>query len=140
MSIVKYISNEGAEHTVDDSSVAAEIMRGDPKFILVSIDGKKMPISAIEPRSSEKQEVAENASVAPINAAMIRELMSVRETKVWKDLGFNSFGDFLNSDGVPDFNKTKFYKLRSLLLAEGDDRFDVLVVGYKTRGEGGSTN
>lgn len=124
MSLLTFISSEGVVNEVEDDSVAAELMR-EGHFTLISIDGERQPITAIEPQPPTEPATAVPKST--INAAMIRELMAVKEEKLWRKMGFKSFGSFLDSEKVPQFGKSKFYKLRDLLLAEGDEAFDFLM-------------
>lgn len=48
MALVKFISGDGVEHEVEETSMAAEVMRN-AGFMVISIDGERQPISAIEP-------------------------------------------------------------------------------------------
>lgn len=130
MALLKFISSEGVEHEVEDTSVAAELMR-EGHFTLISIDGERQPVTAIEPQpfteaATVDQELSSTTN-APVTAAIIRDLMAVKEEKRWRKMGFKSFGSFLDSEKVPWFGKSKFYKLRDLLRAEGDEAFDFLM-------------
>ena len=66
MALVKFISGDGVEHEVEETSMAAEIMRQNG-FIVISIDGERQPVSAIEPEASivytEEEAVAQNDGV-----------------------------------------------------------------------------
>jgi hypothetical protein len=61
-----------------------------------------------------------------LGSTMMRALMLIEEKKIWRLLGYSGFAAFLDSDEVPEFGKTKFYKLKERFINEGDQRFDLL--------------
>lgn len=123
MKLVQFISSDGVKHEVEENSYADQTMRDDARFILINGDGDKRPVPAIE-SAVETNDTGAARLVTP--SEMIRELMAIKEKKLWRSLGSKSFGHFLDSDEVP-FGRTKFYQLKDLLLAEGDDRFNSLM-------------
>lgn len=60
-----------------------------------------------------------------LSSKMIEGLMEVEDKKYYLAWGFERFTDYLNSDEVPGFSKSKYYNLKALLLSEGADAFDV---------------
>lgn len=80
MALVKFLSGDGVEHEVEEGSMAADVMRQNG-FMVISIDGERQPISAIEPEAtvySEEDAIAQNdgedvSAKAPAKKAPVKK-------------------------------------------------------------------
>ena len=56
---------------------------------------------------------------------VIAAMMTVEDQKLYLDLGYETFAEFLTKSDLSPYSKTQFYKLRELYLTEGPTNYDL---------------